>query len=375
MSAMFIGQTFQVVLTTFIIAQLTTFTSLPDMWSPVLTFLSAAGVLGVLVMAPVCQLFPSTLSTVHPAGFLEHVPLMQTVVATSLLIENCGIAHCVHVLVHKVDAFIASHTSSSSSSSSSSPRPNDSDAFWKTPYTAFKVILSSIMLVFSVVLVLLRVSLTDDALAAAGNLVMLLTALMIIFACEGVKVALVLKATLPISIYKSEDGPLELYHLLQEASTVSVDFGAIPTPSSLHHSSSSSGSGSGSGSTHRGLQRFLVGRQLIVVPVGFLLARLCTGFATVPAVMVVSCLAQLFPQILAQRHALLFLNFPGVYHLVYVSLVLEKTGVAEMALVLTEGMIGLVEGVWQRARPKGYSIPVCATAGESKDENGMNELL
>ena len=98
-------------------------------------------------------------------------------------------------------------------------------------------------------------------------------------------------------------------------------------------------------STNDSVERYLLGRQQVVVPIGFLIAQinhfsnpslatnvprliyyLLTGFGF-PAVVVMLVFSQLTPQLLAASHVEKFLELPGSLFMVKVALTIEKLGI------------------------------------------------
>lgn len=99
------------------------------------------------------------------------------------------------------------------------------------------------------------------------------------------------------------------------------------------------------------VKQFLLGRQLIVVPLNFLVAQLThfSGFpknllpdyvyfpvivAGIPGVLLLLQFAQLAPQLLAETHSMKFMNLRGSFSLVYIALCIENVGITEFAWVL-----------------------------------------
>lgn len=124
--------------------------------------------------------------------------------------------------------------------------------------------------------------------------------------------------------------------------------------------------------TKEGVKKFLLGRQLTVVPLGFVIAQL-THFerlnrdnfpnglyflivtAGIPGVLILLQFAQLTPQLLAQQNNVPFLNLPGGYMLVLWTLALESLGVVNFTWI----MYFVVDRIFCRKRKDGetYSRP------------------
>lgn len=95
----------------------------------------------------------------------------------------------------------------------------------------------------------------------------------------------------------------------------------------------------------------MLGRQLTVVPLGFLIAQL-THFeglhkenfpgglyfvvvtAGIPGVLILLQFAQLTPQLLAQQNSIPFLNLPGAYVLVLWTLGVESLGLVNFTWIV-----------------------------------------
>lgn len=99
------------------------------------------------------------------------------------------------------------------------------------------------------------------------------------------------------------------------------------------------------------VKRFLLGRQLIVVPLCFLVAQIThfskyprSGWPTIlydlvivtglPGVLVLLQFAQLAPQLLGEENNMRFMNLVGGYSLVNIALAIENIGITDFAWVL-----------------------------------------
>ena len=107
-----------------------------------------------------------------------------------------------------------------------------------------------------------------------------------------------------------------------------------------------------------GVARFLLGRQMIVVPLGFLVASI-THFTScdalrlnytqclflvglgLPGMLVTMQLAQLAPQVLASKNNKSFLQLPGAFCLVYFALAIELLGITEFAFLFRRAIEAL----------------------------------
>jgi hypothetical protein len=103
--------------------------------------------------------------------------------------------------------------------------------------------------------------------------------------------------------------------------------------------------------TSEGVKKFLLGRQLTVVPLGFFIASL-THFiglneyqmpyglyfilvtAGLPGVMILLQVAQLTPQLLAEENNIAFINLPGSYVLAKWALFVESFGIVNVTWLI-----------------------------------------
>ena len=327
-SALFLGQTFQVVAMTFLIAQILSFQKLTMF--RFMTLLTASGLMGVLVTSTIFQLFPSTLATEFPAYMLEYFPGIAVMIRLSLLIEASGIANAVYVIL----SFVA-------------PDPNDK--YWSTIIDATKTIVSIIVLNACFFYCIVH-SCTSNDLNLIGGL-LLVSFMAVIFLLEGSKVA-VLQLMTKYSSSSSTNN-----------NSSSSDMNAINTGSEIDKmidiDVEEVAANADSNSINQiyelssiipllkedGLDRFLIGRQLLVVPVSFFIASLCSGSATIPAIFLVATLAQLLPQIIAGRNPSFFLKHATLMELVIrATHFMEMGGVADISLMLKKYAIDIITG-------------------------------
>lgn len=107
-----------------------------------------------------------------------------------------------------------------------------------------------------------------------------------------------------------------------------------------------------------GIPKFLLGRQLIVVPMGFLIANitlfdkyygmmspslffLLVGLG-IPGMLVTMQVAQLAPQVLASNHTGAFLRLPSASMVVYAALAIECLGLTQCAYLVQSVVQGCV---------------------------------
>ena len=253
-SRLFVGQTMQVVLLTFVIAQLTTFETIPAHWGEFIGDLCKSGILGVLVMASFAQLLPSTFANQHPAGMLQHAPFIGFTIKLSLLIESTGIAnfsHCMKDWLLRSVGLVS---------------PDEICSYWDTGVSKVKTSVSFLVVGVSILFVIIwqcLLSADDGLYVMFGRLTLLVFLLFCVFILEGLKVACVLKINLSRDVYDSELLSANMYDLFI-AGASDGPLTPIDSPPC------------------RGIERFLIGRQLLVVPINFVLARLCSGTLIFP---------------------------------------------------------------------------------------------
>ena len=155
----------------------------------------------------------------------------------------------------------------------------------------------------------------------AVQFILLLSALVMIFYAEGVKVAVI----------SSSEGLVQGGAVLTLLQSAGVE----------------------------GVERFMIGRQQVVVPLGFLIAQICSFGASVlsqrlsagwrfvllaagiPIVVTILIFAQLSPQLLANKHRQKFLELPGAYVLVLLCLAIERLGFVQVTFFLIETAFGV----------------------------------
>ena len=147
---LFLGQSFLVVATTFLISGTTTFSKwpldycgLPD-WAVTVFFKS--GLPGIVLCVNVFQLLPSIFAQRYPREFLQSVPAIYSTISASLFIESLGILHFTFAIVDFLERILPTHTawergtgqfgsfpskfSSVSTESSGSAKSNESDILY-----------------------------------------------------------------------------------------------------------------------------------------------------------------------------------------------------------------------------------------------------
>lgn len=329
MPRLFLGQSFQVVLSTFIISQLTTF-SLWDDDGSAISLLAQSGFAGVIVVVNMSQLLPSLIAQRYSAQFLNRVPFVYSAIRLALTIESIGIVETTYIIVDIFDYLFFNRSTKSLASSeeegSTSIKEEQRDVTQSCQerfqsIRAFKTTISLLLFLSSSSFLLYNIITNKSSLNMIPPYVLLLITLlvyMLVFYCEGLKIAIVSTCSLSI----------EQHHVLGYNTRIKT---------TLSNGDDCIG-------------RFLLGRQMIVVPLGFLISNI-TRFHSViyddmpsffyfviiqlnlPSMLVMMQLAQLAPQVLANKHIKQFLNLIGGNLLVLIALHIEVLGLTQASYV------------------------------------------
>ena len=301
----FLGQSFLVVLSTFLIAQITTFpyfpavVGIPDWF---ISLLLRSGLAGVCVCVNIAQLLPSTLAQRNSALFLTVMPGVYSVLNLALLIESVGIVHATFLIVRalrcmfvdtagyaavevpaKTEHLEASNKtlhdsaqvdnleagSSSKQANAEAPlmsdKPSSShDSSSAPPSSRLVAAQDALRMGLSLAVLLASAAFLAYNIVEGNSLVkfyplglfvLLAVIWTVVFHCEAVKIAVVGTSHLSREAYSAAGYPLRIYDLLHPVSTGSTGSHVTETGQD-------------------GVCRFLLGRQTIVVPCGFLLANL-----------------------------------------------------------------------------------------------------
>ena len=408
---LFLGQSFMVVLTTFFISMTTTFIYWPKGYRGLpewfINIFLRSGLPGIVTTVNVFQLLPSIYAQRYPRQFLNEVPVLYYSVAASLFIESLGVLHCTFLLVDilekilptqaawergggefgsfpskfsslsstgdvhtleeipnnkvsaraEIDLVIKSgggsgeprsddsvesslniatddlevgsglnnaHSNSPDGNGLAAPEDNEQAGPVRPQRFIIKVIISTAIFfasgIYIMVSLFTHMSLLD--LTPFVLLLILLTLYVIVFYCEGLKIALVGTANFSTTELEARGYPTTLHDILI----------------------------ADSGSTAVGIPNFLLGRQMMVVPAGFLIANilafegyvntfpgalydLLVGFS-LPNVLFTMQLVQLAPQVFAGRHTECFLRMPGATWIVRIALYINKLGLTIPADVI-----------------------------------------
>lgn len=403
-----------VVFCSFTLAQLTTFPTYPNVFGmndQAFNILFCSGLPGVVLTIAVAQLTPSLLAKEYPLRFLN-IPGIYHIILVALYLEKSGIMHFVYVLygilnsiffskdsdvkiakkleqfivpsISDLDTFrgknvkvsVAVDQSSEDSKSeggissitmsiANTPQPTDgtpgkakgptacqewerNESDVEAPKrSAFVTEMTSLenkmdkMTLFNTVILYLKYTLSTFMTAlcfafvfyclATGHsliklslplqLLLLFLSMVIITYCEGMKVSIVSTTHIDSEDLKGNYRIAYKVHKL-------LNF-----------------------DTSEGVKKFLLGRQLTVVPLGFFIASL-THFiglnedqmpyglyfilvtAGLPGVMILLQVAQLTPQLLAEQNNIAFINLPGSYMLAKWALFVESFGIVNVTWLI-----------------------------------------
>jgi hypothetical protein len=314
MPRLFIGRSVLVVLSTFLIAQLTTFPTFPAVQNEglqvIIDVFVKTGFCGMIVTVNLAQLLPSILAQSYPREFLNKIPFSFAIIYLALCIESIGILQITYSLVYII-------TRLACESKATNP-------YQKPPFTCnralrvIKSIFSGILTLGCMGFLMYNISNGHSILTTSIPLafIFLLIPWLTMFYAEGIKIAIISSSTLEIEELVHQDYPLAIMGLVSE---------------------------------NEGIPRFLLGRQMLVVPMGFLLANvtLFKGWEYLPDEIYIPLIAlglpgmivtmqcfKLAPQIIASRHNKAFLKLPGTYLFVLFALCIEKLGFTKPAFLL-----------------------------------------
>ena len=218
---------------------------------------------------------------------------------------------------------------------------------------AIKLLVSVTMSAFSLFFIVFALlhSYSSFAAPVPVQILLLLLALSVIFYCEGLKIAIIkITARKPAS---STVVPLSC----QGVASAAVD---RPTCDGTQGAVSEDRALVGIDRLIQGqgsVERFMLGRQLIVVPLGFLVAQITHFGRTpvwsdpvlyfvvvivgLPGILTLLQFAQLTPQLLAEAHSEVFLQLPGGFLLVSCALAVEQLGITQITTVAVAAMEAL----------------------------------
>eukprot|EP01036_Dinobryon_divergens_P024224 gene24224-32655_t len=417
MRRLLIGQSFFVVLCSFTIAQITTFNSfpaVPHLNSWMLALLFQSGLPGVFLTVTLTQLLPSILGKKYPLRFLD-LPGVLLAVRLALAVESLGVVQLLFPFVRALEKCCCSASAATVSGSTmqsqtpmqmqlhatssatdemralSEPQyspitvaaqgelgddacdrstftSSSSTAEWTPPSAAnpslscynrgviacnaIKLLVSvtaSAFSLFFIVFALLH-SYSSFAAPIPVQILLLLLALSVIFYCEGLKIAIIKitaqkpASTVVTSSCQSSAVDRRNCDVTQEAAeSLSEDHAIIGIDRLIQ----------GQGS----VERFMLGRQLIVVPLGFLVAQITHFGRTpvwsdpvlyfivvivgLPGILTLLQFAQLTPQLLAEAHSEVFLRLPGGFLLVSCAFAVEQLGITQITTVAVTAMEAL----------------------------------
>ena len=332
MPRLFIGQSFQVVLSTYMISQLTTFNEWNDDGSLISLF-ARSGFSGIIVCINCFQLLPSLIAQRYPIFFLEYIPFVYSTIKIALFIENIGIVETTYIIVDVLEYFFLNTKPSLSSSMNPSDDKNDIELerislkeklFGFLTIKIFKKVYSLLLFVSSFTYILYNIGKNNSSLNIIPPYILIAITLLVyllVFYCEGLKIAIV--STSQLSLEQQ----------------VSLGYNTKIKSILLNYQGD------------EGVGKFLLGRQMIVVPLGFLMSNITLFHfennnifpsviyfiivnLNIPSMLVLMQLSQLSPQVLANKHIKQFLNLIGSNLLVLIALQIEIFGLTQASYVL-----------------------------------------
>lgn len=436
---LFLGQSFMVVFSTYMISALTVF----DKWpAGPLKILCSAGLPGILLTVNLAQLLPSIWATKHPLQYLTRAPAVQSTVSTALFIESLGLLHFTFVAVSFLEWAVVpkdlvkaqgagnfgSHPSKFTEEEVAKDSSDDeiSITFEASDHQPYEEYLSedggeaappgslraaggdggsssdesssnsskfkakqifSTLIQCACVIYLVRNLFSGRSIVPLHPVLLLLIIIgvyYIVFLCEGLKIAIVSIAHLSREELLAKEYSADVYDILTmggsewlsrsrtasgtgartffftrkksftkaeaaavEINSVESSFGAANGELEEAARAHEHGAGKGKGVD---ISRFLLGRQMIVVPANFLIASIftfnlekmgpfwttiCVNLA-LPGVICTLQFVQLAPQVLAGRYPGTFLQLPGAKALVLAALAIQNLGLTETAFLLCD---------------------------------------
>ena len=346
MKRLFIGQSFLVVLSTFLMAKITHFRKFDAFWAFNSEWFAAylgSVFQGIFFTICVLQLFPSIIGKNYPREFLN-LPLVFSTIKLALLIESLGIVQFTYLLVYSAERAVFKEPSKSSMNNAMMEIQDKKEEGFYFYLSLFKYTCSTILTIAALAFLLFCISSNYSSFAGpvALQFVLLLVAMILIFYCEGLKVAIVSNQ----QNFAHQTQNLLATPLTDESESVKLakDGFVLISESSILRLL---------GSTDNGIERYLLGRQQTVVPLGFLIASithfgyypigilsptvdfLLTGFG-LPVVIILLQFSQLTPQLLAEKFGSMFLKLPGSMQMVQLALFIELFGITSVVSYFVE---------------------------------------
>ena len=290
--------------------------------------LAKSGLPGVIVTVNCFQLLPSLIAQRYPSQFLNRTPLVFSTIRLALAIESIGIVETTYLIVNLLEVLFFKRSKKGGLALTENIDNNeniDESASSESLLSlkGLKKLFSLILFLSSAGFLLYNIivgnsSLSDDVPPYALLIITLLIYLLV-FYCEGLKIAIVSTCNLSL-----EEQQMLGYNTNIKKSLSNGD---------------------------DGVGRFLLGRQMIVVPLGFLISNI-TRFHSemyekmpilinflliklnLPSMLVMMQLSQLAPQVLANSYIKSFLSLIGANLLVKISLYIEVLGLTQASYVL-----------------------------------------
>lgn len=350
MPRLFLGQSFQVVLSTYMISQLTTFNRWEDDGS-LISLIAKSGFCGIIVTVNCMQLLPSLIAQRYPVFFLETIPFVYSTIRIALFIETIGIVETTYLIVDVLEYLFFNRKPSLSSSMN----PDDKDQIELESISlkdrllgcftikTFKQAYSSILFLLSFIYLFYNIGKNNSSLNMIPPYLLVVITLLIyvmVFYCEGLKVAIVSTSRLSLEQQTSLGYDTKIKSILsvyQGDEGVGKRFFLYFKNYYKHLITAKLG-------------KFLLGRQMIVVPLGFLMSNITLFHfenntmpsviyfivvnLNIPSMLILMQLSQLTPQVLANKYIKKFLSLLGSNVLVLLALQIEIFGLTQAAYVL-----------------------------------------
>lgn len=388
LKCLLIGQSFFVVLCSFTISNLTSYTDEPRevmlfginvMKYSMVQWLTITGFSGVVVTITFAQLLPSILAKEYPMRF-TNLPGVYSIIKCCLFIEESGLLYFVYMLANILSRALCLVKSNTNHQlvptapeiytanpmqealpveESTSPEahvalrehvieiPHKEEMSTYTSIitlfiTIIKYIISTLITLCCIAFTVYGILMGYNGLSFSILIqsVVCITALLIIFYCEGLKISIVSTSHLirPVG-RKSKASPhifpgyiraADIHHLL------SPKIDTLPLIEN---------------EVEDRVKKFLLGRQMIVVPLAFIISNItqlnhfptnkldsflyaCIITFGLPGVLIFVQFAQLAPQLIADEYKIDFMNMRGSYCIIYLALCVESLGITNCTWVL-----------------------------------------
>jgi hypothetical protein len=189
---LFLGQSFLVVLCTFLISQLTTFLTFPSLFHLPEWFMNIffrSGLPGVVFTVNIVQLLPSIIAQEFAVTFLDRVPMLHSVIRLALAIESIGILQTTYLIVNLLERIYFG--SPSSQPILSVPTNDQRTLLGSTEKRSLlhiaKAVFSLVLFLFCLAFVLYSIAIGYSNLRASPSILfaLLFVAYLVVFYAEG----------------------------------------------------------------------------------------------------------------------------------------------------------------------------------------------